>query len=244
MSHQQHLITYNTASHPTLPSQHQQDLTSNSQWTYTNDGAGINAVGPLNYTEIDNDEQKIREIEEMLMTNHQQSGERHKNEELKQVNNLKNSYKGEVVSYKGEVVKDLATSPSNFLDEDIKNILSNTSFLHDDTPQQIKGDYHITSETLSEKDIVLSGIKIASWTFKNIISDSDFENLLDIFRNVDRLIEGKHLSKKEYIQRIQLLGLMIKLKWKIFKPAMQVKVWRLMERKLACRKIKMTNKDV
>ena len=37
---------------------------------------------------------------------------------------------------------------------------------------------------------------------------------------------------------------LINLNWKIKEAPMQVKMWRLMERKLACRKSKMINKDV
>ena len=130
------------------------------------------------------------------------------------------------------------------MDEDIITILSNTTFLHDDNPSQIKDNYYITSESVSESGVTLNGIKVTSWSFKHILSDADFENLLDIFRNVDKLIDGKQLTKRQYIQRIQLLGLLINLNWKIKEAPMQVKMWRLMERKLACRKSKMINKDV
>ena len=181
-------------------------------------------------------EEALRAIDSALgASSHQPTGQGFANEDLSQENNVQNS-QGETVNH--------FTSPSNFLDKDIESILASTPFLRDDTLHQDTGTYHIVSESLSDVGVTLNGIKMTSWTFENLMSDADFENLLDIFRSVDRLIEGKHLSKREYIQRIQLLGLLINLNWNIKKPPMQVKVWRLMERKLACRKNKMTNKDV
>ena len=187
--------------------------------------------GEFNFTP----EEALEALDTVLgSSSHHPSGQGSGNED--HANNVHNS--------QGESVNQFTTSPSNFLDKDIEQILASTPFLRDDTPPQETGAYHILSESSpNHMGVTLNGIKVTSWRFENLMSDADFENLLHIFRSVDRLIEGKNLSKREYIMRIQLLGLLINLNWHITKPPMQVKCWRLMERKLACRKNKMLNKD-
>ena len=209
--------------------------TTLNQWSYQTEAGPVNS-GNFNITSSTEHNKLLQDVEEFEVV-YQQKVQKQQHEERAQASNAQST------TSQSKYVKEL-TCPSNFLDKDIEIILASTPFLKDEIPQQIKGDYHITSETLSENGVQLNGIKITSWNFQNLMSDSDFEDLLDIFKNSEELIEGKNLSKKRYIQRIQLLGLLINLNWKIQKPAMQVKVWRLMERKLACRKAKMTNKHV
>ena len=236
-SHQQdQTISQNqwSSAQPQPSHQQQNQTTSQNKWDYGTESASFK-IGASNFTPTTEEQHALEEFEK-ISTSYHQTAQVPLNEDLYQDNNIQNSMQGENVN--------LTTNPSNFLDKDIETILATTTFLQDDIPQEEKGNYHIISESLSDTGVILSGIKVLSWKFENLMSDSDFENLIDIFRNVDRLIDGKLLSKKEYLQRIQLIGLLINLNWKIKKPPMQVKVWRLMERKLACRKIKTVNKTV
>ena len=121
---------------------------------------------------------------------------------------------------------------SNFRDQDFANILAETSFLRDDIVIKPKSDYYLSSDILVSDGVTLKGVKTATWTYPNVMPNEEFEELIDIFRNVDKLLQGKHLSKKEFFQRIKLLGLLITLQWRIKNPQMQVKVLRVMEGKV------------
>ena len=139
----------------------------------------------------------------------------------------------------GETINRVAgPSPSNFLNKDIEDILKKAPFLHEDTPQPDTGAFTIADHTVTDSGgITFEGFKKNTLKFESCMSDSQFEHLLDIFRNVDLLIEGKNLNKRTYLMRIELLGLLINLNWKIKQPSMQVEVWREMEQKLLSRKM-------
>ena len=178
-------------------------------------------------------DETYNQIESMLdATTRQPSGRG--NEEVNQMSKTQTQ---------GETVNRVATNPSNFLNRDLEDILKKAPFLHEDTPLPDIGAYHIADHTVTDDGITFEGFKTNTLKFESCMSESQFEHLLDIFRNVDKLIEGKHLNKREYLMRIELLGLLINLNWKIKNPPMQVRVWREMEQKLACRKNKIFNKE-